>query len=96
MRHTQTSRSKKACAHVGHDPSRHIAGTPNTSSYDSARLGAASGQRTEEYLACAASGKHDSGQKLAIDDWPLTVPITSDEVDVIEAFLRREIDALLR
>jgi hypothetical protein len=30
------------------------------------------------------------------DDWPSSVPITPEEVDVIEAFFKREIDALLR
>lgn len=47
-------------------------------------------------LAPADSGEHDSEVVNVTDDWPSSVPITPDEVDVIEAFLRREIDVLLR
>lgn len=42
------------------------------------------------------SHAHDSGVWHVTDDWPSTVPITADEVDVIEAFLRQAIDALLK
>ncbi|MDR6956003.1 hypothetical protein J2X65_005396 [Ancylobacter sp. 3268] len=50
----------------------------------------------EQNLAPADSVKHDSKAVHVTDDWPAIVPITPDEVDVVEAFLRREIDALLR
>ncbi|MBS7532364.1 hypothetical protein KHC28_01690 [Ancylobacter sonchi] len=50
----------------------------------------------EQNLAPADSLEHDSNVAHVTDDWPPSVPITSEEVDVIEAFLRREIDALLR
>jgi hypothetical protein len=47
-------------------------------------------------LAPQDSHAHDSGVWHVTDDWPSTVPITADEVDVIEAFLRQAIDALLK
>ena len=47
-------------------------------------------------LAPSDSVEHDSNVVHVTDDWPSIVPISSDEVDVIEAFLRREIDTLLR
>jgi len=47
-------------------------------------------------LAPAESDEHDSNVAHITDNWPLAVPITAEEIDVIEAFLRREIDALLR
>lgn len=50
----------------------------------------------EQNLAPADSVEHDSKVVYVTDDWPSNVPITPDEVDVVEAFLRREIDALLR
>jgi len=50
----------------------------------------------EQNLAPADSLEHDSNVAHVTDDWPSSVPITPEEVDVIEAFFRREIDALLR
>jgi len=50
----------------------------------------------KQNLAPADSVEHDSKVVHVTDDWPSNVPITPDEVDVVEAFLRREIDALLR
>ncbi|MCK0210116.1 hypothetical protein MWN33_18965 [Starkeya koreensis] len=50
----------------------------------------------EQNLASADSVEHDSKIVLVTDDWPSSVPITPEEVDVIEAFFKREIDALLR
>jgi len=47
-------------------------------------------------LAPQDSHAHDSGVWHVTDDWPSTVPVTADEVDVIEAFLRQAIDALLK
>lgn len=47
-------------------------------------------------LAAQGSGAHDSGSGQITDNWPLAVPITAEEVDVIESFLKREIDVLLR
>ncbi|WP_214007587.1 hypothetical protein [Ancylobacter sonchi] len=53
-------------------------------------------QSSAQSLAPAGLGGHDSKILHVTDDWPSSVPITHEEVDVIEAFLRREIDALLR
>ncbi|WP_421698244.1 hypothetical protein [Ancylobacter sp.] len=50
----------------------------------------------KQNLAPADSVEHDSKVAHVTDDWPSNVPITPDEVDVVEAFLRQEIDALLR
>ena len=50
----------------------------------------------EQNLAPADSVEHDSKVAHVTDDWLSNVPITPDEVDVVEAFLRQEIDALLR
>jgi hypothetical protein len=47
-------------------------------------------------LATPDSGEHDSDALHVTDDWPSSIPVTPYEVDVIEAFLRWEIDTLLR
>jgi hypothetical protein len=38
----------------------------------------------------------DSIDWRVTDDWPEQVPITSEEIEAIEAFLREAIEALLR
>lgn len=53
-------------------------------------------QNSHQNLAPADSVEHDSKVVHVTDDWPSSVPITPEEVDVIEAFFKREIDALLR
>jgi hypothetical protein len=39
---------------------------------------------------------HDSVDWRVTDDWPEQVPITSEEVETIQAFLREAIDELLK
>ncbi len=46
-----------------------------------------------------ASGEeldHDSCRWRVEDDWPKQIPITSDEIETIEAFLRDMIDEFFR
>jgi hypothetical protein len=47
-------------------------------------------------LASAALQAHDSIDWRVTDDWPEEVPITQDEIEIIEAYLRDAIDALLK
>ena len=49
-----------------------------------------------EQLASDDSKGHDSETWQVSDDWPEFVPITLEEVEVIEAFLRDAIDDILK
>ncbi|WP_187291169.1 hypothetical protein [Ancylobacter novellus] len=95
MRHSRPFRPKKISS-VGSDapsPAASLAGAPLSKiPHCDARVI----RDAEQNLASANSVEHDSNVVHVTDDWPSNVPISSDEVDVIEAFLRREIDALLR
>lgn len=56
-------------------------------------------QRRDRHANPLASDKQldqDSFLWSVADDWPEQVPVTSDEVDAIEAFLQEAIDDLLR
>ncbi len=53
-------------------------------------------EKAPELLAPNDAEGHDSETWRVTDDWPEIVPITSDEVEVIEAFLRKAIDDLLK
>ncbi len=52
--------------------------------------------RSPELLAPDDMQGIDSEAWGVIDDWPEIVPITSDEVEVIEAFLRKALNDLLK
>jgi hypothetical protein len=95
MRHSRPFRPKKIFS-VGSDapsPAASLAGAPLSKI---PRRDARVIRVAEQNLAPAGSVEHDSKVVHVTDDWPSSVPITPDEVDVIEAFLRWEIDALLR
>jgi hypothetical protein len=49
-----------------------------------------------EPLASSDPEDHDSVPWLVTDDWPEQVPITTAEVETIEAFLQEVIDDLFR
>lgn len=95
MRHSRPFRPKKIFS-VGSDapsPAPSLAGAPLSKlpSRDACIV-----QEPHPNLAPADSVEHDSKVAHVTDDWPSNVPITPDELDVIEAFFKREIDALLR
>lgn len=95
MRHSRPFRTKKIFS-VGSDapsPASSLAGAPLSKipHRDAGVL-----RDAEQNLAPADSVEHDSKVVHVTDDWPSSVPITPEEVDVIEAFFKREIDALLR
>ena len=95
MCHSRPFRPKKILG-VGSDapsPAASLAGAPLSKI---PRRDARVIRDAEQNLAPADSVEHDSKVVHVTDDWPSSVPITPDEVDVIEAFLRWEIDALLR
>lgn len=52
--------------------------------------------KSRELLAPDGSRGHDSEVWRVTDDWPEIVPITSDEVEVIESFMRQILDDLLK
>ncbi|WP_156034107.1 hypothetical protein [Bosea sp. 117] len=81
---------------VGNDAPSQVASSAGASLSKIPRCDARIIQDAHLSLAPADSDEHDSKVVHVTDDWPLAVPITAEEVDVIEAFLRREIDALLR
>jgi len=95
MRHSRPFRTKKIFS-VGSDapsPASSLAGAPLSKiPHRDARVI----RDAEQNLAPADSVEHDSKVAHLTDDWPSNVPVTPDEVDVVEAFFRREIDALLR
>lgn len=96
MRHSRPASPNEASSSVGCEASRSAANTAGTSLRNIPRLRANSVRRAEQSLATVDSGGHDSPTVHVTDDWPPSVPITSEEVDVIEAFLRREINELMR
>lgn len=53
-------------------------------------------EKLPEPLALEDSQGHDSVDWGVTDDWPKQVPITSDEVEMIEAFLREAVADLLK
>lgn len=53
-------------------------------------------EKQQERLASDDPQEHDSDVWHVSDDWPEFVPITPDEVEVIEAFLRDALDELLK
>ncbi len=57
---------------------------------------AQSSKKTPEPLAQDDSQEHDLETCNVTDDWQEIVPITSDEVEAIEAFLRKALDDILR
>ncbi|MFT0862204.1 hypothetical protein [Ancylobacter sp. G4_0304] len=95
MRHSRPFRPKKIASLSSDAPSpaSSLAGAPLSKI---PRRDARVIRDAEQNLAPADSVEHDSKVVHVTDDWPSNVPITSEEVDVIEAFFRREIDALLR
>ncbi|MBB3772765.1 hypothetical protein FHS55_003386 [Angulomicrobium tetraedrale] len=95
MRHSRPFRPKKIfrVASDAPSPASSLAGAPLSKiPHCDARVI----RDAEQNLGPADSVEHDSKVVHVTDDWPSSVPITPDEVDVVEAFLRREIDALLR
>ncbi len=52
--------------------------------------------QSRKRLVSHDSQEHDSEAWHVSDDWPEFVPITVDEVEVIEAFLRSALDDLLK
>jgi hypothetical protein len=44
----------------------------------------------------SAPREAEEAERIVVDDWPEDVPITSSEVDVLEAFLGDMLDAFLR
>lgn len=96
MRHSHSASTSQTSRCVDSEASRSAANTAGTSLPNIPRFRANSVRRAEQSLATADSCGHDSPTVHVTDDWPPSVPITSEEVDVIEAFLRREINELLR
>ncbi|MDF2811090.1 MAG: hypothetical protein K0S56_2121 [Microvirga sp.] len=95
MRQSRLPRPKKI-ARLGADAPLQIGSSSGASLSKIPRPDARVIRDVEQTLAPADSVEHDSKVVHVTDDWPSNVPITPDEVDVVEAFLRREIDALLR
>jgi hypothetical protein len=95
MRHSRPFSPKKI-ASVGSDEPSQVAISADASLSRIPRCDGFTIRVAHQTLAPGDSVEHDSNAVHVTDDWPSNVPITPDEVDVVEAFLRREIDALLR
>lgn len=95
MRHSRPFSPRKIDG-AGSDAPSQVAGSAGASLSKIPRCDARIIRDAHQSLAPSDSGEHDSDVLHVTDDWPSSFPITPDEVDVIEAFLRREIDALLR
>jgi hypothetical protein len=82
---------------------RSSSGEPSTSSQESnaqrlqdTNLRARSLGQSRKRLVSHDSQEQDSEAWHVSDDWPEFVPITVEEVEVIEAFLRNALDELLK